>query len=145
MNFLALIKIIPPHTRWGIFNFINQLYTGHISHREIVRRSGFLDQQFDNNDSIMADKGFTIEDLIPPGIKLNIPPFLGSHGQISPEDVVKTQTIASLRVNVERAINKVKNFDIWDNVLPLNLFGVVNQTVCWILCNLQKPIIISVS
>ena len=135
----ALVGITPG----GAFSFISQLYTGHISDREIVRRSGFLDQQFDSDDSVMADKGFTIEDLLPPGIKLNIPPFLGSQGQMSPEDVVKTQTVASLRVHVERAINKVKNFHIWDNVLPLNLFGIVNQmwTVCCILCNLQKPII----
>ena len=130
-------------TLCGAFSFISQLYTGHISDREIVRRSGFSDQQFDNDDSIMADKGFTIEDLLPPGIKLNIPPFLGSQGQMSPEDVVKTQTVASPRVHVERTINKVKNFHIWDNVVLLNLFGVVNQmwTVCCILCNLQKPII----
>ena len=41
----------------------------------------------------MADEGFTIEDLRPLGIKLNIPPFVGSQGQMSPEDVVKTQTV----------------------------------------------------
>ena len=59
------------------------------------------------------------------------------------DDVVKTQSIASLRVHVERAINKIKNFHIWDGIVPLNLFGVVNQmwTVCAVLCNLQKHII----
>ena len=137
------LKALVGITLGGAFCFISQLYTGHISDKEIVRHSGFLDQQFDNDDSVKADKGFTIEDLLPPGIKLNIPPFLGSQGQMSPEDVVTTQTVASLRVHVERAINKVKNFHIWDNVLLLNLFGIVNQmwTVCCILCNMQKPII----
>ena len=91
----------------------------HLSQRrEIVRRSGFLDQQFDSDVSVMADKGFTIEDLLSPGIKLNIPPFLVSQGQMSPKYVVKTQRVASLRVLVERAINKVTTFHIWDNVLP---------------------------
>ena len=62
---------------------------------------------------------------------------------MSTGDVVKTQTIASLRVHVERAINKIKNYRIWDGVLPMNLFGIANQmwTVCAVLCNLQKPII----
>ena len=62
---------------------------------------------------------------------------------MSPDDVVKTQSIASLRIHVERAINKIKNFLIWDGIIPLNLFGVVNQmwTVCAVLCNLQKPVI----
>ena len=106
-------------------------------------RSGFLNMEFTEGDSIMADKGFTMEDLLPLGVQLNIPPFLGSQVQISAVDVVKTQNIASLRIHVERAINKIKNFRIMDGIIPLNLFGVVNQmwTVCAILCNLQKPII----
>ena len=84
-----------------------------------------------------------IEDLLPSGVGLNIPPFLGSQGQMSAEDVVTTQSIASLRIHVERAINKIKNFKIWNGVVPLNLFGIVNQmwTVCAVLCNLQKPIV----
>lgn len=56
--------------------FISQLYTGSISDREIIRRSGFLNLPFDDKDSIMADKGFTIQDLLPLGVSLNLPPFL---------------------------------------------------------------------
>ena len=91
----------------------------------------------------MADKGFTIEDLLPLGVSLNIPPFLGNKGQISPEEVALTQTIACLCIHVERAINKLKNFHIWDSVVPFTLFGVVNQMwrVCAMLCNFQNSII----
>lgn len=91
----------------------------------------------------MADKGFTIEDLLPPGVSLNIPPFLGNKGQTSPEEVALTQTIASLRIHVERAINKLKNFHIWDSVVSFTLFGVVNQMwgVCAMLCSFQNSII----
>ena len=42
--------------------FISRLYTGSISDREIVLRSGLLSQQFDDGDSVMADKGFQIQD-----------------------------------------------------------------------------------
>ena len=45
--------------------FISQLYTGSISDREIGVRSGLLDLPFEDNDSVMADKGFTIQDLLP--------------------------------------------------------------------------------
>ena len=38
----------------------------------------------------MADKGFTIEDLLPLGVSLNIPPFLGSSNQMPAQDVVHT-------------------------------------------------------
>lgn len=62
----------------GAVTFVGQLYTGSISDREIVYRSGFLDLPFNEGDSVMADKGFTVEDLLPLGVKLNIPPFLCS-------------------------------------------------------------------
>ena len=54
-------------------------------------------------------KGFTIDDLLPLGVSLNILPFLGHYDQMPSEDVVKTQVIAALQIHVERAINKIKN------------------------------------
>ena len=72
----------------------------------------------------MADKGFTIEDIFPLGISLNTPLFLGMSYQMSAEDVVKTQDIASLRIHVERATN------IFEGVIPLSQFGIVNQMWC---------------
>ena len=74
----------------GALTFVSQLYTGHLSDREIVTRSGFLKLPFNRGDAVMADKGFTVEDLLPLGVSLNIPPFLGSKGQMSPEEVVET-------------------------------------------------------
>ena len=91
----------------------------------------------------MADKGFTVEDLLPLGVKLNIPPFHCSSIQMPAKEVVWTQEIASLRINVERVINKIKNFHIWDRVVTLNQLGLVNQmwAVCAILCNAQPSVI----
>ena len=135
----ALIGIAPS----GAISFISELYTGNISDREIVIRSGLLDQEFQCGDSVMADKGFTISDLLPLGVSLNIPPFLGQNSQMSAEDVVMTQTIASVRIHIERAINKIKNFRIWQGDFPLSLIGVANQmwAVCSFLCNAQDPLI----
>lgn len=135
----ALVGIAPS----GATTFISQLYTGSISDREIVTRSGFLSQQFDDGDQVMADKGFQIDDILPLGVKNNIPPFLGGDEQMSAEDVIKTQQIASVRIHVERAINKIKNFHIWDKVIPLSSLGVANQmwTVCAFLCNANDPLI----
>ena len=58
--------------------------------------------------------------------------------QMSAEDVVATQEIASLRIHVERAINMVKNFLIFDGVIPLTQFQVIYQMwcVCAMLCNI---------
>ena len=135
----GLVGIAPS----GAITFISQLYSGSISDREIVERSGFLKLEFDQGDTVMADKGFTIEDLLPLGVTLNIPPFLGCNTQMAAQDVIKTQEIASVRIHIERAINKIKNFHIWDGIVPLSLFGVVNQmwSVCAFLCNTHDPLI----
>lgn len=112
--------------------FVSELYTGSISDREIVVRSGFLDS-FDDKDLVMADKGFTIDDLmLPLGVHVKLPPFLGGSDQMAAEDVVATQEIASLCIHVERAINKIKNFHIWDGVVPLHQIGLANQM--WAVC-----------
>lgn len=53
----------------------------------------------------MADKGFDIEPLLnAKNVELNIPPFLEDQTQFSEADVLKTKSIASLRIRVERAI-----------------------------------------
>lgn len=41
----------------------------------------------------MADKGFTISDILPLRVSLNSPPFLGTSTQMPQEDVVRTQEI----------------------------------------------------
>ena len=56
----------------------------------------------------MADKGFDIEEyLIPLGVKLNIPPFLRGKVQFDHGEVVVTRRVASLRIHVERAMERI--------------------------------------
>lgn len=139
-TFKGLVGISP----LGNVTFVSQLYTGSISDREITERSGLLLMPFNSGDSVMADKGFDIQDLLDPlGVQLNIPPFLGLQGQMSGSEVLNTQTIASERIHVERAINRIKNFHIFDQIIPLSLAGSINQiwTVCALLTLFQEPII----
>ena len=92
----------------------------------------------------LADKGFQIADLSQPlGCTVNISAFVGKDDQMSPEDVFHTQQIASERIHVERAINKVKNFHVFHRPIPLSMFGSDNQmwTLCGPLTLLQNPII----
>ncbi len=94
----------------GHITFVSQLYTGSISDRELTERSGFLNLPFDHNDTIMADKGFDIQDILDNyGLKLDIPPFLHKQEQMSAVDVATTQQIANKRIHVERAISKIKS------------------------------------
>jgi hypothetical protein len=77
-------------------------------------------------------------------VKLNIPPFLGQYDQLTESDVRQTQNIAAERIHVERAINKIKNFHIFDQAIPMSLFGSINQiwTVCALLTLLYHALVI---
>lgn len=94
----------------------------------------------------MADKGFNIDDLLKEkGVGLNIPPFLQSQAQFSAQDVHETKTIAKLRIHVERAIRRIKEFHFFDSDVPLSTLGSVNQlyTVGCLLTNFQGPLILN--
>ena len=58
--------------------------------------------------------------------------------------VKESQTIASVRIHVERAIQRIKEFRLIRNKIPLNLHGSINQiwTVCVFLCNFMPPLIV---
>ncbi|XP_064456907.1 uncharacterized protein LOC135367543 [Ornithodoros turicata] len=138
-TFKGLIGIAPS----GAVTFVSDLFTGSMSDRECVIRSGFLHMDFSENDSVMADKGFKIADLLEPlNVHLNIPPFL-RQPQFSQQEIAETQDIASLRIHVERRIQRIKTFHIFDRPIPVTLGPVINQiwTVCVILTNFQSPII----
>lgn len=130
----------------GAITFVSQLYPGSISDKEIVSRSGILnDKLWDKNDSVMADRGFLIADELQKfGVSLIIPAFLEGREQLSTEEVKESQTIASVRIHIERAIQRVKKYKMLRNEIPLLFHGSINQmwTVCCLLCNLMPPLIL---
>ena len=108
VTYKGLLGIAPS----GGITFISQLYDGSISDKEIVRRSGISDERFwQPNDSVMADRGFTIDEKLKQlKVDLNIPAFLGGRSQLTKAEIKKSQTIASVRIHVERAISRIKKF-----------------------------------
>lgn len=79
------------------------------------------------NDSLMADKGFLIEnDLKEINIELNIPPFASSARPFTEAEVSLTKKIASHRIHIERAINQIKCFKLLKRVIPVSLFHSIN-------------------
>ena len=64
----------------------------------------------------MADRGF---DLILREVHLNIPPFLKDKKQFEQEEkeFIITRRVASLRIHVERAMERIKNFHIFDSYI----------------------------
>ena len=79
----------------------------------------------------MADRGFTIKDMLKDiGIELNIPPFMEGRAQLPVKEVQEGRRIASVRIHVERAIGRMKNFAILQGTFPISMSRIVNQVVC---------------
>ena len=69
---------------------------------------GILDL-LEPGDSVMANRGFEIQDLlVSKNSSLNIPPFMRCKDQLDPDEEDETRRIASVRIHVERAIERIK-------------------------------------
>ncbi|XP_078348406.1 uncharacterized protein LOC144633403 [Oculina patagonica] len=130
-TYKGLVGISPK----GAVSFVSSLSQGSISDKEITRQSGILDL-LEEGTEVMADKGFLIDDLLNKvNVKLAIPPFSGKskscskvgNKQFTSSEVSDTQEIARLRIHVERAIRRVKEYHFFDRVQPLVLGESVNQ------------------
>ena len=137
-TFKALVGISPD----GVVTFVSSLFPGSISDKSLTRKSGVL-ELLEEGDSVMADRGFDIEeDLLLKGVHLNIPPFLRGKSQLSERELVTTRRIASLWIHVERAMERIKNFHIFDKILPISLTDIADRIffVCCVLTNFQEPL-----
>ena len=128
----------PPN---GAINFVSAFYMGSISDMELTHVSGVIEKlRRKQGISFMADRGFTIQDQLDLiDVNLNIPPFLEGCGKLPAKEVLEGHKIASVRVHMERAINKIKCFNILIGTLPIALSRIANQLVgvCGMLVNLK--------
>ncbi|XP_028428307.1 uncharacterized protein LOC114551462 [Perca flavescens] len=130
----ALIGVAPN----GVITFASDLYGGSASDKAITADCGLL-QHLHPGDMVMADKGFTIRDILPEGVSLNIPSFL-VYGQFTQEEVNNNRLISKARIHVERAIKRLKAFHILDHIpyqFKLNVNKIVKVCVC--LTNTHSP------
>ena len=106
-----------------------------ISDKETVGRSCILDPRFyEEGDSCMADKGFTItDDLKALNIELNIPVFLSGRYQLMRAEVKKIN-----KSQLEHAMRRITTFRLIRNEIPLAFYGSINHlwAATSLLCNL---------
>ena len=85
----------------AVITYVSKLYPGSISDKAIVQESGLLNHLTPGNMKL-ADKGFLIQDIVPRGVSVNIPPFL-NNGPFTESEAKATKAIARCRIHVERA------------------------------------------
>lgn len=77
------------------------------------------------------------------GVKVNVPPFMNESGQFNEKEMLATR-IATLRIHVEQAIERIKNYHILDFVsVTLCKNGLINMIffVCSMLTNFLPPLV----
>ncbi|XP_065914072.1 uncharacterized protein [Dysidea avara] len=142
-----LIAISPT----GAIIFVSRCWGGRTSDKHITAHSGFL-YKLMHGDLILDDRGFNItEPLALRGASLAIPPFTKGKAQLSQKEVETARALSRVRIHVERAIGRLKNFKILQCTLPITLvkarqdneFATIDNIlfVCAALCNMQPPLV----
>ncbi|RUM28700.1 MAG: hypothetical protein DSY42_07915 [Aquifex sp.] len=141
------VKVLIGITPRGLITFVSKPYGGNTSDRHISEME--LLGKIEQGDAVMVDRGFNIGDLLlQRGAKLYMPPFTrkaenGKDKALNQSEILKTRNIASLRIHLERAIERIKNFKILSNRITFNLWPLLYQVlvIVSVFCNLQPPLL----
>ncbi|XP_072141593.1 uncharacterized protein [Dermacentor andersoni] len=134
-NTMKFLTVIAPN---GFIMFVSDVYGGSASDKYIVKTCG-VEEYLLPGDEIMADRGFKLDPYLEAqGIKMNRPAFTKGKDQLPESKVTETRRIASLRIHVARAINRIKTYRIFKQVLPIKSRKYASKIVlvCAGLCNL---------
>ncbi|XP_061190649.1 uncharacterized protein LOC133198614 [Saccostrea echinata] len=137
------IKILVGSTSGGLVSFISNAYGGSTSDRQIVERCKLVNL-CDPKDSVMADKGFNVQDLFARmDVTVNISTFFRKRNRMSGKILLRDRKISSKRVHIERIIGLGKTYKIL--TIPLNSIETKISShitfCCYMLCNFRTCII----
>ena len=137
------VKILVGIAPSGEFTFISKAYGGRVTDTQLTVNSGILNH-LEPGDVVLADKGFPqIEpDLNNRGAFLVMPPFKRGDRQFSESENSEGYKCSALRIHVERAIRRLKYFQIL-TFLTSDLIQHVDQIVIIVafLCNNMPELI----
>ena len=107
--------------------FLSKCYGGRTTDGQIVSESGFV-KLLEPGDKVLADKGFPriITDVENQGAFIVMPPFKRGQNQFSTDENVEGYKCARVRIHVERAIGRMKTFQILQ-FLPYNLLPYIDK------------------
>ncbi|XP_041913146.1 uncharacterized protein LOC121678033 [Alosa sapidissima] len=115
--------------------FVSKLFGGRASDTFITRNSGLISHLIPG-DQVLADRGFTITDVLPPGVTLAIPAFTRGCKELPEHEVTRTRRLANVIIHIERTIRRLKGFTILSNIIPGRIQHVDDiVTICAGLCN----------
>ncbi|XP_047999956.1 uncharacterized protein LOC125237058 [Leguminivora glycinivorella] len=136
------LKVLVGATPGGLLTYCSQAFAGSISDRQTVERSDLL-SKCQSDDTILADRGFTIQDMFADkNITVKIPSFLKGKSQLPGLTVIKDRELASKRVHIERIIGLTKTYKILKSELDHSYVPIASKIffVCFMCCNFRECI-----
>lgn len=127
----------------GLISYVSECYGGSVSDRQITERSSLLDL-CQKGDSIMADRGFNVQDLFASrGVAINMPDFLKGRDHLPGTVIMKDRKLASKRVHIERLIGLTKTYKILEKKLQHCYVHMGSELffVCVMLTNFKENIV----
>lgn len=114
------LKIIVGASPGGLVSSIPQAYGGSASDRSLVECSDLF-EKCDDHDSIMADKGFNVQDMFASrNISVNIPTFMKGINQLSGIKLLHDRKISSKRIHIERLFGLGKTYTLLQKPLTIS-------------------------
>ncbi len=143
------IKFLIGISPTGSITFLSKSWGGRASDKTITKSSGFIDL-LEEGDIVMADRGFSFpEYFAAKGVQLLTPASIP--GKTPGQEVSVSRHMSRMRIHVERAIGRIKDYCILQQTLPINLVkrrpkdtvATVDKIllVCSALSNLDKSLI----
>ena len=126
---------------WGCATVVSKLADGSMSDREITKRCGFLKKKKIKGKTVLADRGFQIEDLIlAKGGKLVIPPFLAGRKKFTYKELVRSRIITRARIHIERFNQRLKLYKFIGDKIPYYKLDIIDDAVfvCCMLVNFSR-------
>lgn len=127
----------------GLISYVSECYGGSVSDRQITERSALLDL-CDKGDSIMADRGFNVQDIFASrGVAINMPDFLKGKDHLPNTVIMKDRKLASKRVHIERLIGLTKTYKILEKKLQHHYVDIGSELffVCVMISNFKDNIV----
>lgn len=145
------VKFLIAVSPTGAIIFVSKCWGGRVSDKHLTAHSSFLNHLVPG-DLVLADRGFDIaEDLSLFGASLAIPPYTKGKDQLSQSEVERARELSRVRIHIERAIGRIKNYKILQSTLPISLikrphekdYATIDKIliVCCGLCNLYPKLI----
>ena len=128
---------------------LSKCWGGRVSDKHLTSECGFYRKLFPG-DLVLADRGFDITDeLALHGASLAIPSFTKGKDQLSQAEVETSRQLSRIRIHVERAIGRLKNYGLLSSTLPISLLKTATDvnyaTIDYMCCIISSSSLFSVT